>query len=262
MKFYLFIILSILIGSFAFVNAYADAITFSTNKQLVTEPFEKFLIEGKVAAKVPLRQVVISIYDPNGKLVYSPTVTLTTQNEFVNVARADSSWKVNGIYTIEVSNQKIGITSVGEIEVQVEGNTAASAPSFSKREVSGLTIEHSKGVGFLNVQVDEASKKITFNISTLNTNQLTLKLPQKLISGPNTIIVDGNQISNFQITKTSTGNTITIPLKSNSQQIEIIGTSVIPEFGSITIIILAVAITSVVLVMRKSFKISPTFLNQ
>lgn len=262
MKVYLLVIFSLLIGSFAFVNVYADGITFSTNKQLVTEPFEKFLIEGTIDAKVPLRQVMINIYDPNGKLVYSPTVTLTDQNEFVNVARVDSSWKVNGLYTIEVSNQKIGITSAGQIEVQVQGNAASSAPSFSSIQVKGITIEHSKGVGFQNVQVDEASKKLTFNISTQNTNQLTLKLPKTLISGPNAVFVDGNQISNFQISKTSTGNTITIPLKSNSQQIEIIGTSVIPEFGSITMIVLAVAITSVVLVMRKSFKISPNFLNQ
>ena len=250
-----------MIGSFAFVNVYADEISFSANKQLVTEPFEKFLIEGTIDTTTPVRQVTISIYDPNGVLVYSPTVSLTG-NEFVNVARVDSSWKVNGLYTIEVSNQKIGITSVGQIEVQVEGNVAASAPSFSKIQVKGLTVEHGMGVSFENIQVDEASKKITFNIATQNTNQLTLKLPQKLISGPNTVIVDGNQISNFQITKTSAGNTITIPLKSNSQQIEIIGTSVIPEFGSIATVILAVAITSVVLVMRKSFKISPNFINQ
>lgn len=261
MKVYLLVIFSLLIGSFAFVNAYADEINFSINKQLVTEPFEKFLIEGTVDSTTPVRQVTINIYDPNGMLVYSPTVSLTG-NEFVNVARVDSSWKVNGLYSIEVANQKIGITSAGQIEVQVQGNTASSAPSFSTIQVKGLTIEHSKGVGFQNVQVDEASKKLTFNISTQSTNQLTLKLPKTLISGPNAVFVDGNQISNFQISKTSTGNTITIPLKSNSQQIEIIGTSVIPEFGSLTMIILAVAITSVVLVMRKSFKISPNFLNQ
>ena len=261
MKVYLLVIFSLLIGSFSFVNAYADEINFSINKQLVTEPFEKFLIEGTIDSTTPVRQVTISIYDPNGMLVYSPTVSLTG-NEFVNVARVDSSWKVNGLYSIEVVNQKIGITSVGQIEVQVQGNAASSTPSFSTIQVKGLTIEHSKGVGFQNVQVDEASKKLTFNISTQNTNQLTLKLPKTLISGPNAVFVDGNQISNFQISKTSTGNTLTIPLKSNSQQIEIIGTSVIPEFGSLTMIILAVAITSVVLVMRKSFKISPNFLNQ
>lgn len=261
MKLYLFILLSIMIGSFAFVNAYAETIIFSTNKQLVTEPFEKFLIEGSAKATTPVREVTIKIFDPNGKLVYSPKVSLTTTGEFVNVARVDSSWTVNGIYTIEVSNQKIGITSVGQIEVNVDGNVASSTPSFSRIQISGLTVEHGKGISFENVQVDVESKKITFNVATQNTNQLTLKLPQQLITDPKTVIVDGNQISNFQITKTSSGNTLTIPLKSNSQQIEIIGTSVIPEFGSIAMIILAVAITSVILVMRKSFKISPNFLN-
>jgi predicted secreted protein with PEFG-CTERM motif len=260
MKLYLFVLFSILIGSFTTVNVYADSITVSTNKEVLTQPFEKFLIEGKVVSNIPLREVNIKILDPNGNLVYSPTSDINDNGEFVNVGRVESSWSVNGIYTIEVSNQKLGIKAIDQIELQVKGNTA-SIPVFSKIEVSGLTVEHSIGITFESVQVDFESKKITFDVDTQNNNQLTLKLPQKLITDPKTVIIDGTQISNFQITKSSDGNTLIIPLGPNSKQIEIIGVSVIPEFGSMAIIILAVAITAITLVMRKSFKVIPKLLN-
>lgn len=262
MKFIIFMILSIMVGSLTMVNVYADSITVSTNKQILTEPFEKFLIEGAVSYTSPVREVNIKIFDPTGKLVYSPTVGLSTNGEFVNVARVDSSWKTNGIYNIEVSNEKLGLISVSQIEVQVTGNTAGPPPILSKTQVSGLTVEHSAGFSFTNVDVFPESKSLAFMISSQNTNQLTLKLPQQLITDPKTVIVDGTPISNFKITKSGDANTLTIPLKPNSKQIEIIGTSVIPEFGSITIIILAAAITTVVLVMRKSIKISPQLFNR
>lgn len=247
--------------SLTMVDAFADSITVSTNKEILTEPFEKFLIEGVASSTIPVREVNIKIFDPTGKLVYSPTTTLGTNGEFVNVGRVDSSWLVNGIYNIEVSNQKMGITTVSQIEVQVAGNTAGPAPVLLKTQVSGLTVEHSAGFSFANIDVSPASKSITFMISNQNTNQLVLKLPQNLITDPKTVIVDGNQISNFKVSKSGSVNTLTIPLNPNSQQIEIMGTSVVPEFGSITIIILAAAITAVVLVMRKSIKVSPKLLN-
>lgn len=250
-----------MVGSLTMVNVYADSITISTNKQLVTEPFEKFLIEGTVSSTSPVREVNIKIFDPTGKLVYSPTINLSN-SEFVNVARVDSSWKTNGIYNIEVSNEKLGLVSVSQIEVQVAGNTASPTSILSKTQVSGLTVEHSAGFSFTSVDVFPESKSLTFMISSQNTNQLTLKLPQQLITDPKTVIVDGTPISNFKITKSGDANTLTIPLKPNSKQIEIIGTSVIPEFGSITIIILAAAITTVVLMMRKSIKISPQSFNR
>lgn len=262
MKFVLIAILSLMVCSLTVVNVYADSITVSTNKQILTEPFEKFLIEGVVKSiSSPVKDVTIKIFDPTGKLVYSPTVTLASNGEFVNVARVDSSWKTNGVYTIEVINEKLGVTTVSQIDVQVSGNVAGPAPVLSKMQVSGLTIEHNSGVSFASVDLFPESKSITLMISNQNSNQLTLRLPQNLITDPKTVIVDGTQISNFKITKSGEVNTLTIPLNPNSKQIEIIGTSVIPEFGSITIITLAVAITTVVLVMRKSIIISPKLFN-
>ena len=47
-------------------------------------------------------------------------------------------------------------------------------------------------------------------------------------------------------------NTVTIMFSAEVEQIEIIGTFVIPEFGTIAVMILAVAIISIIVVSAKS----------
>ena len=55
--------------------------------------------------------------------------------------------------------------------------------------------------------------------------------------------------------KAETGNdfrSIDIPVKNGDTKIEIIGTHVVPEFGTIAMIVLAVAIVSIIAVSAKS----------
>ena len=48
------------------------------------------------------------------------------------------------------------------------------------------------------------------------------------------------------------GNSITVPVDETTSQIEIVGTHVVPEFGTIAMIVLAVAIVSIIAVSAKS----------
>ena len=55
-----------------------------------------------------------------------------------------------------------------------------------------------------------------------------------------------------KIEKDDTHREISIPFKNGDSKIEIIGTHVIPEFGTIAMIVLAVAIVSIIAVSAKS----------
>ncbi|KAF6249602.1 MAG: PEFG-CTERM sorting domain-containing protein, partial [Nitrosopumilus sp. YT1] len=48
------------------------------------------------------------------------------------------------------------------------------------------------------------------------------------------------------------GNTVTVMFPAGTEEIEIIGTYVIPEFGTIAAMILAVAIISIIVISSKS----------
>jgi len=56
----------------------------------------------------------------------------------------------------------------------------------------------------------------------------------------------------FDETKTSTERTLTISFFDGSEEIEIIGTFVIPEFGTIAAVILSVGIISIIAVTAKT----------
>lgn len=65
------------------------------------------------------------------------------------------------------------------------------------------------------------------------------------------VLVDGAE-ADFEETTTSEDRTLTIPFEDGTTQIEIIGTFVIPEFGTIAVIILAVAIVSIIAISSRS----------
>jgi len=62
------------------------------------------------------------------------------------------------------------------------------------------------------------------------------------------VLVDGEEWDDSEIN----GNEITVMFLAGAEKIEIIGTHVIPEFGAIAALILAVAIISIIAVSAKS----------
>jgi predicted secreted protein with PEFG-CTERM motif len=62
------------------------------------------------------------------------------------------------------------------------------------------------------------------------------------------VLVDGEESDDVTIND----NEVTVMFQAGAEQIEIIGTFVIPEFGTIAMMILAVAIISIVAITAKS----------
>ena len=62
------------------------------------------------------------------------------------------------------------------------------------------------------------------------------------------VLVDGEESDDA----TQNGNSVTIPLEFGVESVEVIGTHVVPEFGTIAAIVLAVAIIAIIAVTSKS----------
>ena len=103
--------------------------------------------------------------------------------------------------------------------------------------------------------IDEGQKLLTFEIvghSQSDDNALKIRLPVDLIDGPFVIIVDGKKIIDFEHFKDNDLNTLSISMPEDSKFITIIGTSIVPEFGTLTIAILAIATVSIIIMGQKS----------
>ena len=103
------------------------------------------------------------------------------------------------------------------------------------------------------VLIDTNENTLIFRISGDTGNeQIIIILPTELIENPNTVWVD-DVMTDFEIDSTSSGIKLTIPIGPLSEEIKIMGTRVIPEFGLMTMAILGVSIVTMI-VLSQRFK--------
>ncbi|GKS67452.1 hypothetical protein YTPLAS73_09990 [Nitrosarchaeum sp.] len=113
---------------------------------------------------------------------------------------------------------------------------------------------HSDRILALNL-INQDQKSITFEIighAQSNEDVLKIRLPSDLIDGPFVIIVDGKTITDFKETVDNDVSTVHVLLDDDSKLLTIIGTSIVPEFGMMSIVILAISTMSILLASQKS----------
>jgi predicted secreted protein with PEFG-CTERM motif len=114
------------------------------------------------------------------------------------------------------------------------------------------------GGRLISITPDVDANSLIIAIDAISDGQLTITLPRELIDAKIGdedddffVLVDGEEVD-FDETITSTDRTLVISFFAGAEEIEIIGTHVVPEFGAIAALILAVAIISIIAVSAKS----------
>ena len=100
------------------------------------------------------------------------------------------------------------------------------------------------------VKINEDQKSITFEIIggvQSENHELELRLPSELIDGPFVIWADGKKISDFEHIEEDDLNVLFIPLNHDSKILTIVGTTIVPEFGSMILIILGVSVVTMMI---------------
>jgi predicted secreted protein with PEFG-CTERM motif len=110
----------------------------------------------------------------------------------------------------------------------------------------------------INVIPDMDAVSLLVYIESTDDGSITLTIPRSVLDSTINnlddeffVLVDGEEVDFEEIT-TSIDRTLTINFLAGSEEIEIIGTFVIPEFGTIAAMILAVAIISIIAISSKS----------
>ena len=92
------------------------------------------------------------------------------------------------------------------------------------------------------------NNSIVLNLSSVDDGTLTISPSESTQSGIFMVLIDGQEANDVTID----GNTVTVPFLAGAQTIEIVGTFVIPEFGTIAMMILLVSIVSIIAISAKS----------
>jgi predicted secreted protein with PEFG-CTERM motif len=153
-----------------------------------------------------------------------------------------------------------GVIIVQEAEAEVmEKDDHEVMEKDDHEEDIYVTLDHDITNGSVTeMEIDMESASLIVKVDSSDAGSITITLPRDVIDATINdedddlfVIVDGEEVD-FDETKTSTDRTLTIAFPANTEEIEIIGSFVVPEFGTISVMILAVAIISMVAISAKS----------
>jgi len=114
-------------------------------------------------------------------------------------------------------------------------------------------VEYSSVKDIISSSVNTKDKSVNFVLvgNSTTSSDLVLRLPKGLIGGPLIgVWVDNQQTRNFTSTEEASVYVVTIPITPLTEKVGIVGTTVVPEFGPATAIILAISIIAIVTVTR------------
>ncbi len=231
---------------------------------------ETISISGEIKNMIASNQISLIIQSPIGNLVALDQMTVRADKQFsTEIKLGGKLMKEEGTYTIKVQHGEESITTsfefggVSSLEelVIVDSLITDSLITATTITVQGSTdlisYEITNGQ-IINIMPDMDAKSLLIYIETIDDGSITLTIPRSVLDATINngddeffVLVDGDKVDFEEIT-TSVDRTLTIEFLAGSEQIEIIGTFVIPEFGTIAAMILAVAIISIIAISAKS----------
>ena len=114
------------------------------------------------------------------------------------------------------------------------------------------------GATVSDISISPQDTSLVVSITSSSDGNLTMTIPRSLIDAKaNTgddqffVLVDGAD-TDFTESKTDTDRTITVLIPNGTQQVEVIGTQVVPEFGGLSFAVLVIAIISIVAISSKT----------
>src|SRR5690349_1022895 len=116
-----------------------------------------------------------------------------------------------------------------------------------------FNVQYASPKDIISTVVTPKDKSVTFTLvgKADNNSTLVLNLPTGLIGGPFLgVQVDGQFVKNFTVEPQNGINVIMIPITPMTEQVSIVGSSVVPEFGPIAGMILVVSIIATIIVAR------------
>ena len=173
-----------------------------------------------------------------------------------NLMKYDGEYKIKATYGDKSINDTVLVTLEGGIAAgsMSGGDDHHEEEHHEAAEAYDLTDDVSTSISGGHVEsVTAGNNSVVIAIHDAEDGgELTLTVASDVLTpfddGSYFVLVDGEESDDAS----QDGNTVTIPLEYGVESIEVIGTHVVPEFGTIAAIVLAVAIIAIIAVTSKS----------
>ena len=248
-------------GAFALIEKQGMSVTVTAN-----EGSSKISVSGETSKVTP---VAIKVTAPNGNLIDLAQISPDANGKFSTEFNVGGLlWKFDGIYTITTQHGENTLYTIALPVEVVGGKTLATNVSedflenivFSGSTISqdaGLIIEVDAPLGGTWIGVSGHTERTNMDVTIIVTEPMFGNIIHTDQVSPDAngnfeadINVGGSQWkqNGFYTISASQGGS----LFTDSVEVDIVDGSVIPEFGAIAALILAVAIISIIVVSAKT----------
>ena len=247
-----------------------DEVTLSTSSDIYYNG-DHVVIFGNISTFFEKLPITIQIYHETN-LISVAQVPVAKDGTFVSSFYATGSkWTDEGTYTIRAQYTP---TQIAEITFEFFGQAIDKSSAVFPVDIPnsgtfdvGYTI---RGGEVKAVVMNQERYSLVIETTMVSNGNIVLKLPRDsfdaqnddtditfiiLISKQNNAVADFTQVEYEEIAVGPDYRTIRIPLEEGDRWIEVIGTYVIPEFGSMVIIILVVAVSSAIIMSKSKFSV-------
>ena len=265
------VIFTLMLGILVFHTAEAEeSLSVSTSNDVYYDG-DYIVIFGSVKTIFEDMPITIQIYhDTNLITIAQPDVA--KDGTFVaSFYATGTKWSEDGTYTVraQYTSTEMGATTFEFFNHVIDESSEifpVDIPNSGTFDV-GYTV---RGGEVKDIVMSQERYSLLVETAMDSNGSMILKLPRDsfdaqnngadttfiiLISKQNNIATDFMQVEYEEIAVSSDYRTIRIPLEEGDRWVEVVGTYVIPEFGSIVIIILVVAVSSAIIMSKSKFSV-------
>ncbi len=219
---------------------------------------DTIMVTGQVANIASGFPITVTVVSPLNSIVTIDQLIVADDGSFeTTLNTAGGMWKYDGTYTIKVNygsaeknnSAKVELTGGVAYETNYQTPTANKQCGAKELTASGQCVPFSISGGTVtSATLNTNDNSIVIMINAEEDGTLTVSPSTTIQKGIFMVLVDGEEWDDVEIV----ANKVTVMFPAGAETIEIIGTFVIPEFGTIAAMILAVAIISIIAISAKS----------
>ncbi len=193
---------------------------------------DTMIISGAVTDQLNV-PISIVIKDPRGNVVLIGQVSVNSGNTYsTQVTAGGSLWSAVGTYEIDVVYESKDRSAKTTFEF--------TGYHFYPIVIQGVSYNATYTItnGTINSIVPKTeNKSLQILVDPIGDGTLIITLPRSLIDAKTNstdspfVVQENGDMIKFEESKSDTARTLTLPFSSDTKQIDIIGTQIVPEFG-------------------------------
>lgn len=235
----------------------SEYVTVSTDMESYADG-DVIVITGQVLQR-HTGGITIQVHSPNNDLVAIGQPMIGPDNMFTftllagDTMRHDGMYTVTATYSLHVNSPRIGQTTFMYTAMHTPGMMVDGTEFEPQYDIMGGSV--------MAMHTNPQTNSMLIDIESADDGHITITLPRELIDSQLAdgtddqffVLIDGEEVPYDEMSSGADSRTINVEFYAGTSQIEIVGTSVaVPEFGTIAVVVLAGAITSIIVLSARS----------